>query len=103
MAAFGSFYQRVIDFVSASRQRDLTGMGRLLVASHRSLRHDYEVSCEELDFLVDTALAVPGTFGARMIGGGFGMMAFAGLVHQSVAQAQATPSFQSRSQTTYAF
>jgi galactokinase len=47
-------------------------MGRLLVASHRSLQHDYEVSCEELDFLVDTALAIPGTFGARMIGGGFG-------------------------------
>ena len=64
--------QRVIDFVAASRQGDLTGMGRLLVASHRSLQHDYEVSCEELDFLVDTAIAIPGTFGARMIGGGFG-------------------------------
>jgi galactokinase len=64
--------QRVIDFVGASRRDNLTGMGRLLVASHRSLQHDYEVSCEELDFLVDTALAIPGTFGARMIGGGFG-------------------------------
>jgi galactokinase len=64
--------QRVIDFVAASRQGDLTGMGRLLVASHRSLQQDYEVSCEELDFLVDTALTIPGTFGARMIGGGFG-------------------------------
>jgi galactokinase len=64
--------QRVFDFVAACRRDDLTGMGRLLVASHRSLQHDYEVSCEELDFLVDTALATPGTFGARMIGGGFG-------------------------------
>ena len=64
--------QRVIDFVAASRRGDLTGMGRLLVASHRSLQHDYEVSCEELDFLVDAALTIPGTFGARMIGGGFG-------------------------------
>jgi galactokinase len=47
-------------------------MGQLFVASHRSLQHDYEVSCEELDFLVDTALGVPGVFGARMTGGGFG-------------------------------
>ena len=64
--------QRVIDFVAASRRGDVPEMGRLLVASHRSLQHDYEVSCAELDFLVDTALAIPGTFGARMIGGGFG-------------------------------
>ena len=64
--------QRVVDFVTASRKGDLTTMGRLLVASHRSLQQDYEVSCDELDFLVETALAIPGTFGARMIGGGFG-------------------------------
>jgi galactokinase len=64
--------QRVIDFVAASRTGDLAEMGRLLVASHRSLQRDYEVSCEELDFLVDTALAIPGIFGARMMGGGFG-------------------------------
>ena len=63
---------RVGHFVTASRSGDLAEMGRLLVESHRSLQHDYEVSCEELDFLVDTALAIPGTFGARMIGGGFG-------------------------------
>ena len=47
-------------------------MGELFVASHRSLQHDYEVSCEELDFLVDTALGLPGVYGARMTGGGFG-------------------------------
>jgi galactokinase len=64
--------QRVIDFVAASRRGDLAGMGGLVVASHRSLQRDYEVSCEELDFLVDTALRIPGAFGARMIGGGFG-------------------------------
>jgi len=63
---------RVEHFVAASRSGDLSKMGRLLVASHRSLQHDYEVSCEELDFLVDVALGIPGTFGARMIGGGFG-------------------------------
>ena len=64
--------QRVVDFVAAIRKADLPEMGRLLVASHRSLQNDYQVSCQELDFLVDTALTIPGTFGARMIGGGFG-------------------------------
>jgi galactokinase len=47
-------------------------MGKLMVASHRSLQHDYEVSCEELDFLVDAALSVEGVLGSRMTGGGFG-------------------------------
>jgi galactokinase len=47
-------------------------MGRLFVQSHRSLQLDYEVSCAELDFLVDTAIGIDGVFGARMTGGGFG-------------------------------
>ena len=64
--------QRVEAFIAASRRADLEGMGSLFAASHRSLKQDYEVSCEELDFLVDTAMAVPGVFGARMTGGGFG-------------------------------
>jgi galactokinase len=63
---------RVEAFMTASRGGDLAAMGELFVASHRSLQHDYEVSCEELDFLVDTALATPGVLGARMTGGGFG-------------------------------
>ncbi|MGC9969204.1 MAG: galactokinase [Bryobacteraceae bacterium] len=63
---------RVEAFMAASNRGDLKAMGELFVASHRSLQHDYEVSCEELDFLVDTALSVPGVFGARMTGGGFG-------------------------------
>jgi len=63
---------RVNRFVDACGRGDLELMGRLLVESHRSLQHDYEVSCEELDFLVDTALAIPGVFGSRMTGGGFG-------------------------------
>ena len=64
--------QRVLDFIAASRKGDLEEMGRLLIASHRSLQHDYEVSCEGIDFLVDTALNIPGTYGARVTGGGFG-------------------------------
>jgi len=64
--------ERVEAFMEASRRGDLAEMGRLFVGSHRSLQHDYEVSCEELDFLVDNALELPGVYGARMTGGGFG-------------------------------
>jgi galactokinase len=51
-------------------------LGELFVASHGSLRDDYEVSCPELDVAVDTALAA-GALGARMTGGGFGGSAIA--------------------------
>jgi len=61
---------RVERFASAGG--DLALMGRLLAESHRSLQHDYEVSCAELDFLVDTALGIEGVYGSRMTGGGFG-------------------------------
>jgi len=64
--------QRVLEFVEACRTVDRTALGKLLMESHRSLQHDYEVSCAELDFLVDTAVAIPGALGARMTGGGFG-------------------------------
>ncbi len=63
---------RVEQFMEASRKGDPKRMGELFVASHRSLQCDYEVSCEELDFLVDTAIALPGVYGSRMTGGGFG-------------------------------
>jgi galactokinase len=63
---------RVNRFVEASSAGDVTGMGKLMVESHRSLQHDYEVSCVELDFLVDSALAIDGVYGSRMTGGGFG-------------------------------
>jgi len=64
--------ERVEAFVVASRAGELKRMGELLAASHRSLQKDYEVSCQELDFLVDTALRLPGVYGARMTGGDFG-------------------------------
>jgi galactokinase len=51
---------------------DFGEFGRLMAASHASLRDDYEVSCSELDLAVDEALAEPGVYGARMTGGGFG-------------------------------
>jgi galactokinase len=64
--------ERVEQFVAASARGDLDAMGKLLVASHRSLQYDYEVSCAELDFLVDQALLIDGVYGSRMTGGGFG-------------------------------
>lgn len=63
---------RVVEFAKAARRADLFTMGQLFLASHRSLQYDYEVSCAELDFLVDTALSIDGVYGARMTGGGFG-------------------------------
>ncbi len=64
--------QRVLDFAAAARARDLHEMGVLFLASQRSMREDYEISCEEIDFLVDAAIKVPGVYGSRMTGGGFG-------------------------------
>lgn len=51
---------------------DYAGVGELLYASHEGLRDEYQVSCTELDVLVDAASTVNGVLGARMMGGGFG-------------------------------
>lgn len=63
---------RVQEAVSASRGGDFAGFGQLMVESHRSLKDDYEVSCAELDILVELALTQKGVLGARMTGAGFG-------------------------------
>ncbi len=55
----------------------LVEFGRILADSHRSLRDDYRVSCDELDTLVEIASAADGVYGARMTGGGFGGCAVA--------------------------
>ena len=64
--------RRVHEAYGALNSGDVVLLGRLLSASHASLRNDYEVSCRELDVLVEIACGVPGVVGARMIGGGFG-------------------------------
>jgi galactokinase len=64
--------QRVEQFRAAGAAGDLEAMGRLMEKSHRSLQYDYEVSCAELDFLVDRAMGIDGVVGSRMTGGGFG-------------------------------
>ena len=63
---------RVHEFVDALDNRDFDRLGRLLMESHRSLRDDFEVSTPHVDALVEKAWAVPGCFGARIMGAGFG-------------------------------
>ena len=63
---------RVLAAAVALTQGDLDGFGRLMQASHASLRDDYEVSCRELDELVRIAERIEGVLGTRMTGGGFG-------------------------------
>ena len=64
--------ERTQQAVALLKNGDLSGFGQLMVASHESLRDDYDVSGKELDLLVDIALNVPGVLGARMTGAGFG-------------------------------
>ena len=64
--------QRTIEAVEALNSNDIKKFGELMNASHVSLRDDYEVSCEEVDFLVETEWSVTGVIGARITGGGFG-------------------------------
>ncbi len=71
---------RVESCVRALEAGDIDRVGALLTASHRSSRHLFENSTAELDFLVDSLVAAPGVYGARLTGGGFGgaVMALAG-------------------------
>lgn len=63
---------RTLRAAAALDSGDLKECGRLMYLSHESLRDDYEVSCAELDLMVDIARSLPGVYGARMMGGGFG-------------------------------
>lgn len=64
--------QRTIRAVKALKEDNVEEFGRLMNASHVSLRDDYEVSCQEIDILVDLAWKIPGVVGSRITGGGFG-------------------------------
>jgi galactokinase len=64
--------QRTLDAARALAEGDLARMGKLMRESHESLRDLYEVSCRELDVMVDAAQGLPGFIGGRMTGGGFG-------------------------------
>lgn len=75
--------QRVKDAAEALVAGNLSELGQLMYQSHQSLRDDYEVSCEELDFLVDYCRTSEGVIGARMTGAGFGGCAIA-LVNKNI-------------------
>jgi galactokinase len=64
--------QRVLMAAGALQSGDVEGFGCLMYQSHASLRDDFQVSCRELDLLVDLASSSTGVYGARLIGGGFG-------------------------------
>jgi galactokinase len=90
--------ERVLRAVDLLRARDLTGLGPLLLASHASLRDDFEVSIPELDRVVDVAMA-RGAVGARMTGGGFGGCAIAlvpGVARHAVLGAFGNAAFEVR-------
>lgn len=64
--------QRTIKAVAALKENDIETFGKLMNASHVSLRDDYETSCEEVDVLVEEAWKIDGVIGSRITGGGFG-------------------------------
>lgn len=76
---------RVLKAVDALKNDDLAQLGKLLYASHDSLKNDYEVTGIELDTLVEEASKQPGCIGARMTGAGFGGCAIA-LVHKDTVE-----------------
>ena len=63
---------RVLESITALKAGDLTRFGQLMNASHESLKSDYQVSCTELDALVEASRSIEGVFGSRMTGAGFG-------------------------------
>ncbi|PKU25715.1 galactokinase [Telmatospirillum siberiense] len=63
---------RVLEAATALENGDLHRFGRLMIESHESMRDDYQISCRELDVMVALSLPLPGVYGARMTGGGFG-------------------------------
>lgn len=87
--------QRTIQAVEALQKKDLPAFGRLMNASHVSLRDDYETSCEECDLLAEEAWKLPGVIGSRITGGGFG-----GCTVSIVGQ-EAVDAFQERLSTVY--
>jgi len=90
---------RVLETVAAVRAHDWQLVGKLMTDSHASLSADYEVSCGEADLLVDIALSVPGVYGSRITGGGFGGCIVALVERNSVATLKAEVAQQYRDAT----
>ncbi|MBN1889636.1 MAG: galactokinase [Thermoflexales bacterium] len=81
---------RVLQSVEALERGDLESFGQLMIESHASLRDLYEVSCAELDAMVEIACQVPGCIGARLTGAGFGGCAVAMARDEAVVDLVAT-------------
>ena len=86
---------RVLDAAHALENGNLPRFGKLMYESHRSLRDDYEVSCRELDLLVELTTASTSVYGSRMTGGGFGGCTI------TLIESDAAENFQSRIATLY--
>ena len=86
---------RTLESVQALKAGDIARFGVLMNESHESLRADYEVSCKELDALVEAARSVDGVFGARMTGAGFGGCTV------SLAKSESVPTFQKQAAERY--
>lgn len=82
--------QRVFEGVKALQAGNLQTFGRLITASHKSLRDDYEVSRPELDLLVELCQSVPATLGAGMTGAGFGGSVISLVAETAVAELKDT-------------
>jgi galactokinase len=88
--------ERVLAAAESLKSGDLNQFGKLMYESHRSLRDDYEVSCHELDLLVEIASTCEGVYGSRMTGGGFGGCTI------SLVRADAANRFQAKIRDEYA-
>lgn len=64
--------KRLLSACDFLNQGNLAGLGQMMYQAHEGACHDYEISCKELDFLVNAVKGKPGVAGARMMGGGFG-------------------------------
>ncbi len=77
---------RVLKSKELLKSKDLEGFGKLIQESHKSLKENFEVSCDELDWLVDAANRTSGCYGARMVGAGFGGCAIALLQENAIKE-----------------
>ncbi|MDP3149792.1 MAG: galactokinase [Ignavibacteria bacterium] len=78
--------ERLLKACDALKVHDLESFGSLLYQTHEGLSRDYEVSCPELDFLVDETKNIPAVYGARMMGGGFGGCTINIIENEAVAE-----------------
>ena len=77
---------RTIDAIESLKKGDINTFGKLMIDSHTSLRDDYEVSCEEIDILVEEALKIDGVIGSRITGGGFGECTVSIVLNDSIEE-----------------